>query len=130
MFGSSCLTAKRMLLCPSLITAFILMFRVFTSFSRVARLFLSADARFLAKSVVFVVLSFSIQRVSFPFSGCTPSNSRIMPSGLILFRYWWFCSWSALFSARYAWQRRLISDLLMSSFFRCCLIWFRVWCLL
>ena len=92
--------AKRMLLCPSLITPFMGMFRVLISFSSVAMLSLSAVVRFLAKSVVCVVWSFSIQRVSFPFSGCTPSNSRIMPSGLILFRYWWFCWWFALFSAR------------------------------
>lgn len=44
-----------MLLCPSLFTPFMGMPEVFSSFSRVAMLSLSAVERFLAKSVVEVI---------------------------------------------------------------------------
>ena len=100
-FGNSCLTAKRMLLCPSLITAFTGMSNFLISCSNVAMLSLSAVVRFLAKSTVEVVWSFRIHRVWLPFSGWTPSNARMMPPfWRILFRWVGFCCLSAFVSAR------------------------------
>ena len=77
--GNSCATAKRMLLWPSLIMPFTRISKAFISLSKVAMLSLSADWRFLARSVFSVSASFRIQRVSLPFSGWTPSSASVMP---------------------------------------------------
>ena len=49
--GNSCFTARRMLLCPSLITPLTGMPKALISLSKDAMLSLSADCRFLARSV-------------------------------------------------------------------------------